>query len=449
MKYYYLVFLVLFSFSCNNWDENPADIEIVVEESTPGLIFKANYPKNISVLYFLNKSLWLVGTSDGIFYKSVDGGRNWNKKGSMAIQGKVTCFYYSEDSQKKSYIFAGTEKGVYISDDNGENWKETTETDMVGSRKMSVKGFILVSSQYSGTGDVIVYGWDGSNNTFSSTDMGKSWIKTNQFNKSLPITNITSFIYTRKLEGHITNFSLTYYCLSDSINSYVFCNRADYFILGSNSIVNKIVYSNEYIAYMGSQNGFYRSVGDDMIRNSWNRTALENENVTCLINIATSILFAGTSSGVYVSNNSGLGWTKLHFENENVSVRDLYYFNNYLYVLTEEGTVYYSRVFNYSEAGVFCPILKFPEDLAENVSMDLELKWFSWQNNSENYCVELSTDSSFNNKQTVSYNLILGNTLRVSNLKKNTDYFWRVKAFNLFGVSGWSKVSRFTTSGEN
>jgi hypothetical protein len=55
-------------------------------------------------------------------YRTRDGGKTWNEI-VQGIPGGQTVNVVREDTQRKGLLFAGTERAVYVSFDDGENWQ--------------------------------------------------------------------------------------------------------------------------------------------------------------------------------------------------------------------------------------------------------------------------------------------------------------------------------------
>jgi len=85
-----------------------------------------------------------------------------------------------------------------------------------------------------------------------------------------------------------------------------------------------------------------------------------------------------------------------------------------------------------------------PIDQSINVSQPIIFKWGTCVF-AESYIIQISTDTSFNNI-VYSNNNITNNTITVNSLGNSIKYYWRVKAVNKYGSSGYSRTWNFTTS---
>ena len=91
------------------------------------------------------------------------------------------------------------------------------------------------------------------------------------------------------------------------------------------------------------------------------------------------------------------------------------------------------------------PTLVEPSDNAEGVLIPYVLNWNSDENSSF-YTVEISTENSFNS--IIEQATVDNNSYSPELLAVNTSYFWRVKALNDCGESGYSSIFKFTTANE-
>ncbi|MDI6802603.1 MAG: T9SS type A sorting domain-containing protein [Bacteroidota bacterium] len=111
----------------------------------------------------------------------------------------------------------------------------------------------------------------------------------------------------------------------------------------------------------------------------------------------------------------------------------------------------YSNTFNFTTVGFPIPdsvILKEPRDKAPNISLRPTLQWEPALN-AEFYFLEVARDSIFSLANRVLLDTtITTNERKIGLLSEQTRYFWRVKAKNKGGISGWSQVWSFKTYGD-
>lgn len=89
------------------------------------------------------------------------------------------------------------------------------------------------------------------------------------------------------------------------------------------------------------------------------------------------------------------------------------------------------------------PILLFPKNEALGVGISPEVTWSNVPN-SKSYRLQVSTLSSFSSL-VIDQNNLSETKHKLSNLKENTTYFWRVRASNDSGNGTYSQTGSFTT----
>jgi predicted phage tail protein len=89
------------------------------------------------------------------------------------------------------------------------------------------------------------------------------------------------------------------------------------------------------------------------------------------------------------------------------------------------------------------PLLLSPENGAIDVATDIDLAWNAAERAST-YRVQVSTNLDFTN--IIHEGIDVSDTSEtVSGLEHETQYYWRVRAENIGGISNWSSVWSFTT----
>ena len=109
------------------------------------------------------------------------------------------------------------------------------------------------------------------------------------------------------------------------------------------------------------------------------------------------------------------------------------------------GTSDWSDEWNFTTivAAPTAPILASPDNGATDVSRNLTLNW-NVSSGASSYRLQLSENASFS-PTSLDSSSITSNSLELSGLQNNTQYFWRVRAFNIGGTSDWSDIWNFTT----
>jgi len=109
------------------------------------------------------------------------------------------------------------------------------------------------------------------------------------------------------------------------------------------------------------------------------------------------------------------------------------------------GESTWSQVFSFTTSlpVPLTPVPFYPPDLSFGLDITLELLW-EQSEFAETYHLQVAEDSLFSILLIDSTN-IHSTSLISENFNPNTDYYWRVKAFNSIGESLWSQVFYFTT----
>jgi len=178
---------------------------------------------------------------------------------------------------------------------------------------------------------------------------------------------------------------------------------------------------------------------------------LPNNTIT-LTNI-NGIFFSGTSNGEIYQNISLFSSPVLkgiipnsttdslfdsYFISENSYSNTVYFFTNGYSYIGYDNKV--SNIYN------FPPILIYPENNSTNLSTSLQFTWQSVSNIIDNnYLIQISKDKDFPDNNTLNINAKTTLSYRINDLEKNTNYFWRVKSFSIFGSSEYSQPYTFKT----
>lgn len=248
----------------------------------------------------------LAGTENGIFL-TTNNGNNW-------LQTSFT-FRVISLTVNTNKIIAGTyNEGTYISTNNGVNWHQTINNRDVYA--LAANG----NSLFSGTGYP--------NGLYISTNNGTNW--------SLSTLSGLS-VLALAIDGGNTYGGT--YGVYKSTNNGINWNITS---LNNHWVHSLIVSTNRIFA--GVDGGLFLSTNNGT---SWSQTSLSisNSQWVAALAISDNTVFAGTinySSGIYVSNNNGASWVQ---KNEGLllygtNVESLCILNNYIYAGGDEGGVY-------------------------------------------------------------------------------------------------------------
>jgi len=215
-----------------------------------------------------------AGSGLGVF-RSDDAGAHWIHKDSGLTQHVVWCL-----AGKDSLLFAGTEKGIFVSSDQGESWRSASN----GVEEKRILRFGL-------DGNLIFTGTD--KGLFRSNNNGGYWTEV------IPDKCIYGFA---KADEYL--FASTYFGVWRSANH------------GNTWVEANEGLTNSWILSMGAQDSILFSGAEYVFRTDtdpvyWHPTGDGTGQAPHWPDeiVATdSTVFAGTTSCVYVSPNSGAEW---------------------------------------------------------------------------------------------------------------------------------------------
>jgi len=109
------------------------------------------------------------------------------------------------------------------------------------------------------------------------------------------------------------------------------------------------------------------------------------------------------------------------------------------------GSGPYSSIYNFVTGFPQTPVLLSPLRSSMDISFDTTLVW-SASVSASNYELQISRSLTFtSNFIILDSSNIIDTTFELRNLNQNTAYFWRVRAANNYGLSGWSNIFGFKT----
>jgi hypothetical protein len=443
MKHWFLmIILFLITISCNNWKENPLKVEEATSDES-GLFYETNFPEKTAVISFIKSDLWLVGTIDGKFYKSNDKGKTWTNKGTMAEPDRINCFYYTEDSQKRSYVFAGTKKGIYVSMDDGNNWVENYTSASVSGGKPSINSILIRYDKDIKANVLSAFGWNGNNNELFSKDFGISWaVRTfhaGEIKKGLIFTFFGE-------QG--SSYPLLCTANNTEVNSTIYVSNGDddfsYNLMGVNCITD-LVWIPKNIVFVCTTNGLYINTDTKKQFNTWSFTGFEGSDVRALSYIKDGLIYVATDKGAYRSSDFGLSWVKIYIGSDSDKPEKIYYYDNKCFFVMSTGKVFCSLYSDNIGRFLYKPEAASPKNNSEITGSAVVLSWNSRLTTRNNFAVGISTSPDFSDENTETYNQLTKEELKIPGLMLNTKYYWRVKTYNLLGSSDWSDVFTFST----
>jgi photosystem II stability/assembly factor-like uncharacterized protein len=291
------------------------------------------------------KDLFAAVSPMGV-YLSTDQGSNWIPLHNGLTTSPIQSIAIYTDSVGTTYIFAGSDNGIFVSANYGQLWK----TANIGFRYPWISDLIVASDDSGGS---MIYAATGRDGIFRSTDNGINWDAVNSGLSSSPdiralgVNGHNLFAGASAAVIHSTNNGGNWTMVDSNRIVLAFLSNGSYLYAGTehgvilstddgtnwnavnNGIpegrggecgwgipsVNTLAASGENLYASGgggmcSLSGIYRSKSNDT---TWIRIDTSIAPEAFLGNIAAggsaTNLFAGTDNGVYVSTNEGVTWT--------------------------------------------------------------------------------------------------------------------------------------------
>jgi len=219
------------------------------------------------------------GWNSSRVYSTSDQGTSW-----ALLTPRINAYNTSSLASGNGYLIAGTDSGVYISQNHGISWNRHSE----GLTNSDVRSVAISGSHW--------FAGTYSNGFFTSTDYGQSW---NKLNTGLP-DNI--YIYSIFCQGS-TIFAGTYYggLLVSQDYGQTWHVNSD---MPLNTVISSFASSGSTM-YAGTFIGVYQSEDNGQ---TWYATTLENQVVYSML-IVGNYVFAGVKNwGMYGTTINGSRW---------------------------------------------------------------------------------------------------------------------------------------------
>jgi photosystem II stability/assembly factor-like uncharacterized protein len=275
-------------------------------------------------------------------YKSSNNGILWDQYSTGMGNLEINCFASNEEC-----IYTGTRIGLFVSNDNGQNWKPLGFTPNIPS--LVLKGdSIIVGTDYYGVwlssdkgqnwelrglyhkdlyslaqkNDSIFAGTtDG---VFLTTDFGQNWTNIGTYNsKCLAAKGELIFAGTRS----------GLYMSSDNGKNWIETELSHQeiktiLIMDDSSIVGTYFYG----TYLSTDNG-----------DSWGEYGLYARDVYSIIAENMNIFACAGRSGVFVRNRSSHNWIDVNFGLTNIDVRSSIIKDDYIFIGTLGKSIYRAK----------------------------------------------------------------------------------------------------------
>ncbi len=233
-----------------------------------------------------------------IFFKSSDGGGQWNAADTGIQAGLITSL--AVNPANPSIVYAATDSGVYKTADGGVNW--------AGAGLEQLNAFINELA-IDPTNPSTLYAATNSSGVYKSTDGGGTWSQSNTgLNTNVilslavnPISPNNIYAGTR-LGGIFRSADGGATWVASSTGLPISVNSVPVIVINS---------ANPAIMYAGTNRGVYRS---DNAGIGWSAPAsltTSTINDIAIDKINASTLYAASNLGFYKSTNGGVNWTHI------------------------------------------------------------------------------------------------------------------------------------------
>lgn len=245
---------------------------------------------------------------------SSDNGNSWFQPNS-----RVTYYSINALAEENGNLFAAASDGVFLSTDNGLNWKNITNES----------GLNISPECFAFDNDSILVG--GLNGIFKSTDLGITWKNLGNLNKSVTSIAVRSGIL---FAGTMNDGVLI---STDGGSTW---NKSE------NSLPNfgvTTIFYNDNTVFAGLRYGVYGSTDNGLTWQPYNNGISVYPSIDHLIKDG-STLFASTINGVFYSSDNGINWQGSNNNQtlDNYGIYSLVSNNNLLYAGTY-GNIFISQ----------------------------------------------------------------------------------------------------------
>jgi len=266
---------------------------------------------NFNSMCFSNNKIF-AATYTGI-YASTDNGLNWNSSDNGIKATTVTAF-----AENKNKYFLGTNHGLLVSQDNGQSWK-VQSSDLFYK---SIKSFFVDNDNiYVGTIDGVFY----------SSNNGTTWVKRGLSGNDTYVYDFAKYgnSILAATNGGIyltTNLGVSWTCMTSAWPDIHFNFMID----------NGIIYTGGLAGAIFSEDGCKSWNGWTNLTNN-----TSNSDITLLASINDNYFANSSVSGLFVSNDKGINWTKKSINSKSMTTcKDILFVgtSNGLFTSSDYGT---------------------------------------------------------------------------------------------------------------
>jgi ligand-binding sensor domain-containing protein len=237
-----------------------------------------------------NETLY-AGTGEGVF-RSSDGGDHWQALNNGLFN---TDIYALIRDERDGTLYAGTGEGVFRSSDGGGHWQ------VINNSLSNTDVYALILEERDGT---LYAGTD--EGVFRSTDGGTGWQSLNN-----GLTNTVLALALDQRDGTLyagTEGEEAFYSTNGGVSWQAVSNEQG----GINGQIVLALHVQGDTLYAGTSAGVFRS-DDNGVNWQQANTGLKDANVfnnvsAMMLDEQDSTLYAGTWTGVFYSNDGGINW---------------------------------------------------------------------------------------------------------------------------------------------
>jgi photosystem II stability/assembly factor-like uncharacterized protein len=274
----------LLASSITNYPDFESDpLGIIYRSTDNGEFWSPSAPTNSDIFSIIvsgndNKNI-IVGTLGDRIIKSTNGGMTWYGLPPGVIPDYVYCL-----SQNGSVIFAGTDEGLFRSNDASDIWENITERYFSGSVycvDVNRDGTIAIGTTFG---------------VYISSDNGEAWSALDNLDD-----NVFSIVWDKSGGIHVAT------------DRYGILSTFD---LGANwsrrglvdEEIQTLAVDNLNHLFAGGYGGIYRCSNNDT---SWYYSKFSNSYIYSIGIAEDGKIFAGTYRGVYMTSDRGDNWSQI------------------------------------------------------------------------------------------------------------------------------------------
>jgi photosystem II stability/assembly factor-like uncharacterized protein len=425
-RFFYLMFLIFAIFlttelksqSRNNNGNDGFGVPITSIEDDTSWIRVSNGPSAILKSIIIRGSYIFASTLGGGIYRSTDNGESWSLVNNGLPSATVRVMITSGPN-----IFGATDgAGVVLSTNNGYSWAQVNN------------GLSYTTLQTITRCDTNIFAATDYGGVDISTDYGVNWQKTGTLSSIVNAMIVNSSNIFAGINGKGV------YLSTDNGTNWTAANN------GLTDLSVKSLAVSDSNVFVGTWGGYVFVSSNNGL--SWTKISNglpSGSNINSLLAVGSNIIAATSKSGIYVSTDNGANWI---VRNEGLPTSTFY-------LLAIAG----SKIFAGTASGFYVRsvsdlfTLPAPAMPRSSPATNIAPKSFTANWNSSDlatgYFLDVATDNQFTNILSEYNNIDVGNVAdyNVSDLGISNQYYYRIRAYNINGISANSdfiKVGKAT-----